>query len=295
MESGPPLHRHRRRFANNPCHGSSRASISRSRCSSPARSAARWLFSAATRALCCTARFRAMSAAPATAATMATSATAVRYPLQRIHSEERQDQRPDQEHAGVDAAATEGGDEQLARPACVRPLRRGFPLARPREDLIAFDLQLSAARLGMPVRNGDLRTAEAAAGELLAPGPDAGAAVGTAVRRDHEGSVPEKRTRMRASCRPPGRRRTGRLEAGAPSRIRRGQRDSCFPVVADQTPARRTLPIELSSVVTSLVIVTRELTKKLSHDEAVEVISELCEQLRAIPDEKRGPNRPFTR
>lgn len=48
-------------------------------------------------------------------------------------------------------------------------------------------------------------------------------------------------------------------------------------------------------MVTSLVTVTRELTKKLSRDEATEVISELCEQLRAIPDEKRGPNRPFSR
>lgn len=65
--------------------------------------------------------------------------------------------------------------------------------------------------------------------------------------------------------------------------------------MADETPARRILPIELSSVVTSLVIVTRELTKKLNRDEATEVIAELCEQLRAIPDEKRGPNRPFTR
>lgn len=64
--------------------------------------------------------------------------------------------------------------------------------------------------------------------------------------------------------------------------------------VADEKPARRILPIELSSVVTSLVIVTRELTKKLSHDEVTEVITELCEQLRGIPDEKRGPNRPFT-
>jgi hypothetical protein len=65
--------------------------------------------------------------------------------------------------------------------------------------------------------------------------------------------------------------------------------------VADDKTERRILPIELSSVVTSLVIVTRELTKKLNHDEAAEVISELCEQLRALPDEKRGPNRPFTR
>ena len=48
-------------------------------------------------------------------------------------------------------------------------------------------------------------------------------------------------------------------------------------------------------MVTSLVIVTRELTKKLSRDEAIAVISELCEQLGAIPDEKRGPNRPFSR
>jgi hypothetical protein len=65
--------------------------------------------------------------------------------------------------------------------------------------------------------------------------------------------------------------------------------------MADEIPARRTLPIELSSVVTSLVIVARELTKKLNREEATEVITELCEQLRAIPDEKRGPNRPFTR
>jgi hypothetical protein len=65
--------------------------------------------------------------------------------------------------------------------------------------------------------------------------------------------------------------------------------------VADDKPARRILPIELSSVVSSLVTVTRELTKKLSHDEAAEVVAELCEQLRALPDEKRGPNRPFSR
>lgn len=73
------------------------------------------------------------------------------------------------------------------------------------------------------------------------------------------------------------------------------QRDSCYLLVAEEKPARRILPIELSSVVTSLVIVTRELTSKLSHDEVSEVIAELCEQLSAIPDEKRGPNRPFTR
>ena len=65
--------------------------------------------------------------------------------------------------------------------------------------------------------------------------------------------------------------------------------------MAEEKPARRILPIELSSVVSSLVTVTRELTKKLSQEEVTEVITELCEQLRAIPDEKRGPNRPFSR
>jgi len=65
--------------------------------------------------------------------------------------------------------------------------------------------------------------------------------------------------------------------------------------VANEKTVRRILPIELSSVVTSLVLVARELTKKLSRDEATEVVSELCEQLRAIPDEKRSPDRPFTR
>lgn len=70
---------------------------------------------------------------------------------------------------------------------------------------------------------------------------------------------------------------------------------SCYPSVADQNPSRCILPIELSSVVTSLVTVTRELTKKLSHEEVTEVVSELCEQLRTLAEEKRGPNRPFSR
>jgi len=65
--------------------------------------------------------------------------------------------------------------------------------------------------------------------------------------------------------------------------------------VAEEKPDRRVLPIELSSVVASLVIVTRELTKKLNQQEVTEVITELCEQLREIPNEKRGPNRPFSR
>ena len=65
--------------------------------------------------------------------------------------------------------------------------------------------------------------------------------------------------------------------------------------MADENPASRILPIELSSVVTSLETITRELTKKLSHEQVTEVITELCERLRRIPDDKRGPNRPFTR
>jgi hypothetical protein len=64
--------------------------------------------------------------------------------------------------------------------------------------------------------------------------------------------------------------------------------------VANENPARRILPIELSSVVVTLETLTRELTKHLSRDETGTVISELCERLRGIPDEKRGPNRPFT-
>jgi hypothetical protein len=64
--------------------------------------------------------------------------------------------------------------------------------------------------------------------------------------------------------------------------------------VPNENVAPRILPIELSSVVTSLETVTRELTKKLSHEEITEVVTELCERLRRIPEEKRGPNRPFT-
>lgn len=65
--------------------------------------------------------------------------------------------------------------------------------------------------------------------------------------------------------------------------------------MADEIPARLPLPIELSSVVVSLVTITRELTKNLNKDDATRVIVELCEQLQALPHEKRGPNRPFTR
>lgn len=64
--------------------------------------------------------------------------------------------------------------------------------------------------------------------------------------------------------------------------------------VSDEETARRILPIELSSVVKSIEVITRELTKKLSREELTEVIDHLCEQLRRIPDERRSVDRPFT-
>ncbi len=65
--------------------------------------------------------------------------------------------------------------------------------------------------------------------------------------------------------------------------------------MAEEKPANRVLPVELSSIVTALEAVTRELTKKLSREEATAVVTDLCERLRLIPDEQRGPNRPFSR
>ena len=63
--------------------------------------------------------------------------------------------------------------------------------------------------------------------------------------------------------------------------------------VAEESKAR-VLPIELSSIVVTLETLTRELTKKLTVEEAREVVSELCARLLAIADEKRSPDRPFT-
>lgn len=65
--------------------------------------------------------------------------------------------------------------------------------------------------------------------------------------------------------------------------------------MADEIPVPRILPIELSSVVTTLETLTRELTKQLNKEEVTAVVSELCERLRKIQDEKRGPNRPFSK
>lgn len=64
--------------------------------------------------------------------------------------------------------------------------------------------------------------------------------------------------------------------------------------MADPEITRSPLPIELSSIVTSLESVTRELIKKLSREEAITVISALCERLHVMADDKRGPDRPFS-
>jgi hypothetical protein len=65
--------------------------------------------------------------------------------------------------------------------------------------------------------------------------------------------------------------------------------------VPDETPVPPILPIELSSVVTTLETLTRELTKNLNQEEVTEVVTDLCDRLRTIAGEKRGPNRPFSR
>ena len=57
----------------------------------------------------------------------------------------------------------------------------------------------------------------------------------------------------------------------------------------------RVLPVELSSVVTTLEILTRELTKKLTTEQTREVVDALCARLLAISDERRASDRPFKR
>lgn len=64
--------------------------------------------------------------------------------------------------------------------------------------------------------------------------------------------------------------------------------------MADDNPASRDLPIELSSIVITLETLTREMVRKLSREEADEVVANLCERLQRLPGDKRGPNRPFT-
>ena len=59
--------------------------------------------------------------------------------------------------------------------------------------------------------------------------------------------------------------------------------------MADKNSVRRDLPIDLSSIVTSVETITRELTRKLSHQELTDVIAGLCERLRRIPDERNRP------
>jgi hypothetical protein len=62
----------------------------------------------------------------------------------------------------------------------------------------------------------------------------------------------------------------------------------------DQDPADRSLPIELSSVVTTLETLTREMTKNLSVRESREVITTLCDRLQRYRDDQRSPDRPFS-
>jgi hypothetical protein len=64
--------------------------------------------------------------------------------------------------------------------------------------------------------------------------------------------------------------------------------------VAEKEPQQPDLPIELSSVVSALETLTRELTKKLTADQTREVVDDLCSRLRTIGD-KRAPDRPFTK
>ena len=65
--------------------------------------------------------------------------------------------------------------------------------------------------------------------------------------------------------------------------------------MTDEPSHGRVLPVELSSVVTTLEILTRELTKKLTKEETREVVDALCARLLAISDERRATDRPFRR
>ena len=65
--------------------------------------------------------------------------------------------------------------------------------------------------------------------------------------------------------------------------------------MTEEAPGGRILPVELSSIVTTLEILTRELTKKLSPEQIREVVDALCVRLLAISDERRSSDRPFRR
>lgn len=55
------------------------------------------------------------------------------------------------------------------------------------------------------------------------------------------------------------------------------------------------LPVELSSIVATLDVLTHELTKTLSQEQTREVVKALCAKLLLIADDRRLPDRPFTR
>ena len=70
---------------------------------------------------------------------------------------------------------------------------------------------------------------------------------------------------------------------------------AALPAVSEEDPIPPGLPIELSSVVSALETLTRELTKKLTPEQTREVVGDLCDRLRRIGNDKRAPDRPFTK
>ena len=64
--------------------------------------------------------------------------------------------------------------------------------------------------------------------------------------------------------------------------------------MAEEDLADRSLPIELSSVVSTLETLTHELTKNLTERESRQVITALCERLARLGGDQRSPNRPFS-
>ena len=64
--------------------------------------------------------------------------------------------------------------------------------------------------------------------------------------------------------------------------------------MAEKDAAEHSLPIELSSLVSTLETLTHELTKNLTERESHQVITNLCERLARSPGDQRSPDRPFS-
>lgn len=64
--------------------------------------------------------------------------------------------------------------------------------------------------------------------------------------------------------------------------------------MAEEDLDDRSLPIELSSLVSTLETLTHELTKNLTERESRQVITNLCERLARAPNDQRSPDRPFS-